>query len=191
LRFSPSQRRSIKTVAPAVFEILAGAIFAARIRCCVYAGTKMSVNEATFPNTIVGGNYARFKHEFLELLFAVLVDKRAIFGNDLDCLLVYTAIARLYLKEERGGLFPEDADFGNRRGLTVTKIIQSTRIPRETVRRKLQLLESRGLLEKASGNEWRVAVKDGQPVIRIEFATELQREMRRIVKFVRALKECV
>ena len=151
----------------------------------------MSDVQGKFPQTIVLEKYAHFKHEFLELLFSVLVDERPIFWNDLDALLVYTAISRHYLRDERVGLPLEDDDFDQRRGQTATTIAASTKIPRETVRRKLQQLESRGLLEKGPRDEWRVAVKDGQPVIRTEFSHEWQREMKRIVKFVAALKDHV
>jgi hypothetical protein len=136
-------------------------------------------------DAIVSENYTPIQHEFSKFLFAILVDEKKIFGNDLDTLLVYTAISRYYLRDERAGLDPEDDAFG---GLALTKIAETTKIPRETVRRKLQLLESIGLLERSSRNEWRVAVKDGQPVIRTEFADVWQQEMWRILKFVRALK---
>jgi hypothetical protein len=141
-------------------------------------------NEPAF-NEIASRKYAPIEHEFSKFLFAILVDEKEVFGNDLDALLVYTAISRYYLRDERAGLDPEDDAFD---GLTLTRIVETTKIPRETVRRKLRLLESSGLLARSSRNEWRVAVKDGQPVIRTEFAYVWQREMWRIVKFVRALK---
>ncbi|MEK4034936.1 helix-turn-helix domain-containing protein [Methylocystis sp. IM3] len=141
--------------------------------------------------TIVSDKYPKFKHEFLELLFAVLVDERPVFGNDLDSLLVYTAVSRLYLRDERAGLSSEDQESGRRYTLTATRIAESTRIPRETVRRKLRQLESRGFLEKGPRDDWRVVVKDGQPVIRSEYSHVWQQEMARIVKFVRVLKDHV
>jgi hypothetical protein len=135
--------------------------------------------------------YAHLKGEFLELLFSVLVDERPIFGDDLDALLVYAAICRFHLRDERLGLALEDPDFRERHGLTTATIARSTRIPRETARRKLLLLESKGLLERGPHDEWRVAVRDGQPVIRTRYAHEWEREMTKIVKFVRALKNLV
>ncbi len=141
--------------------------------------------------SIYSENYAHFKHEFLELLFSILMDERPIFGDDLDALLVYTAISRHHLRDERLGLAIEDPDFGERRGLTTAAIARSTGIPRETVRRKLLLLETKGLLERGPNDEWRVALKDGQPVIRTQYAHEWEREMKRIVKFVKALKDYV
>jgi hypothetical protein len=150
-------------------------------------GEKMSDQGVVVPETLVKEKYALFKHEFLEFLFAELVDMRPIFKNDLDTMLVYTAISRYYLRDERVGLSPEYEN----RGFTIKKIAESTTIPRETVRRKLLELESRGLLEKGPQDEWRIAVKDGLPVIRTEYEPQWAREMARVVKFVKALKDHV
>jgi hypothetical protein len=152
------------------------------------ANDSCSENEQALFDVIVSRNDAKIKREFSKFIFDVLADEKYIFGNDLDALLVYTAVSRYYLRDERAGLDPEDDALG---GLALARIVQTTKVPRETVRRKLQLLESRGLLERSSRNQWRVAVKDGQPVIRREFAGVWQKEMWRIVKFVRALKEYV
>lgn len=143
------------------------------------------------PPTIRSENYAHFKHEFVELLFSILVYARPIFGDDLDALLVYTAISRHHLRDERLDLAIEDGALDERSGLSTARISRSTHIPRETVHRKLLLLESRGLLERGPNDEWRVALKDGQPVIRTRYAHEWEREMTKIVKFVEALKDRV
>lgn len=129
------------------------------------------------------------KHELLEFLFAELVDMRPVFTNDFDSMLVYAAISRFYLRDERVGLAPQDDRFGSRR-MTATRIAEATKIPRETVRRKLHLLQKRGLLEKGPQDEWRVAVQDGQPVIRTEFLPVWERELNRVIRFVRALRDC-
>ncbi len=142
---------------------------------------------ALVPKTIVKDKYALFKHEFLEFLFAELVEMRPIFRNDLDSLLVFTAISRHYLRDERVGLSPTDESHG----FTIKRIAEATTIPRETVRRKLRELESRGLLEKGPHDEWRIAVRDGLPVIRTEYEDSWRREMDRVVKFIKALKDYV
>lgn len=129
------------------------------------------------------------KHEFLEFLFGELVDMRPIFENDFDSMLIYTAISRFYLKNERVGLTEEIAR--STAGLNASRIAEWTKIPRETVRRKLLQLESRGLLERGPRDEWRIAQKDGQPVIRIEHAEAWRQELNRIVRFVKSLKDHV
>ncbi|MGJ0506062.1 MAG: hypothetical protein ACR652_02790 [Methylocystis sp.] len=150
----------------------------------------MSDQGVIFPQTVVKEKYALFKHEFLEFLFSELVDMRSVFENDLDSMLIYTAISRFYLRDERAGLSPGCDEFDSR-GFSATRISAQTKIPRETVRRKLHELQGRGLIEKGPRDEWRIAVKDGFPVIRTEYQHEWRREMERVVKFVKALKDHV
>ena len=129
------------------------------------------------------------KQEFLEFLFGELVDMRPIFENDFDSMLIYTAISRYYLRNERVGLSTEASQSAADVGLTAARIAKWTKIPRVTVRRKLLGLESRGVLERGPHDEWRVAQRDGQPVIRVEYALEWRRELQRIERFVKALKD--
>lgn len=151
----------------------------------------MSEANLKFFEAIFSERDVQIKHEFLEFLFGELVDMRPIFEHDLDSMLIYTAISRYYLRDERVGLSPENAESGQRRGLTATRIAESTKIPRETVRRKLHQLERRQLLEKGPRDEWFVALRDGQPVIRSKYSHEWRRELERIVKFVKSLKDHV
>lgn len=146
--------------------------------------------KAPIPSTVVAENYIKFKHEFLEFLFAELVDMRTIFDGDLDTLLIFISISRYYLRDERA--HPEgddDVAFGSQHHLTLSRIAEITRIPRETVRRKLKQLESRGLLEKGGHDNWRLSVMEGQPVIRTSYEDVWRREMQRLVKLVRSLKD--
>lgn len=130
------------------------------------------------------------KHAFLEFLFDELVDMRPIFENDFDSMLVYTAISRFYLKDERVGLSEESVQTSVY-GMTASRIAEWTKIPRETVRRKLLRLEGRGLLERGPRDEWRVAQRDGQPVIRTAYAEAWCQELSRIVRFVKSLRDHV
>lgn len=144
------------------------------------------------PETIVEANYVKFQHELLEFLFAHLVEMRAIFEGDLDALLIFISISRYYLRDERVNAASDaGAPSHHHHHLTLSRIAQNTTIPRETVRRKLALLESKGLLERAPNDGWRLAVVEGRPVIRSRYEAVWQRVMRRLVKLVRALKEHV
>lgn len=151
----------------------------------------MSPVKAPIPQTVVADNYVRFKHESLEFLFAHLVDVRPIFGDDLDALLIFIAISRFYLRDERANPDAQDAEHGVNRRLTLSRIAEMTGIPRETTRRKLKLLQEKGLLEKGQYDNWQLSIKDGQPVIRTSHPEVWQKEMQRLVKLVRALKDCV
>jgi hypothetical protein len=152
----------------------------------------MSDVKTTIPSTIVADNYVRFKHEFLEFLFAELVDVRTIFEGDLDALLIFIAISRYYLRDERANPAGDDDPLSRTpHHLTLSRIAEITKIPRETVRRKLKQLEGRGLLEKGEHDNWRLTVADGQPVIRTAYEEAWRREMQRLVKLVRSLKDHV
>jgi DNA-binding transcriptional ArsR family regulator len=143
--------------------------------------------KAPTPHTVVEENYVKFQHEFLEFLYAHLVDMRVIFEGDLDALLIFISISRYYLRDERANPDMDEA-LGDNRHLTLSRIAELTGIPRETVRRKLRQLESKGLLEKGQHDNWRLVVQDGQPVIRTKYEPVWQRVMQRLVKLVRTLR---
>jgi hypothetical protein len=140
------------------------------------------------PHTVVEENYVKFQHEFIEFLFAHLVDMRVIFEGDLDALLIFISVSRCYLRDERANPWMNEDELGANRHLTLSRIADLTGIPRETARRKLKQLESRGLLEKGPHDNWRLAVLEGQPVIRTKYQTVWRRVMERLVRLVRTLK---
>jgi hypothetical protein len=149
----------------------------------------MSQDEKAFPDTVVRENYVTFQHEFIEFLVAQLIDFRKVFNGDLDETLVYIFVARYYLREERSrGQDHQDQDGYWAAPPTLARIAEFTAIPRETVRRKLIALQSRGLIEKIDHDKWRPATKDDVPVIRSAYEEFWAREMRRLVKLVRALE---
>lgn len=141
-----------------------------------------------FPETIVKDHYVDFQHEIVEFLSAQLIDFRLMFGGDLDELLVYLMVSRYWLREERSSRNENGPEESMVAPLSLSRIADLTGIPRETVRRKLLSLQKRGLMERVGKSEWRVAFRDGAPAIRTGFEEFLQREMRRAVKLVKALK---
>jgi hypothetical protein len=152
----------------------------------------MPQGEKVFPDTIVRENYVTFQHEFIEFLVAQLIDFRKVFNGDLDETLVFIFVARYYLREERGkGQDHQDQEGYWAAPPTLARIAEFTGIPRETVRRKLLALQSRGLIEKVDHDKWRPTTRDDIPVIRQEYEEFWAREMRRLVKLVRALRAYV
>jgi hypothetical protein len=143
------------------------------------------------PHTVVEENYVKFQHEFIEFLFAHLVDMRVIFEGDLDALLIFISVSRYYLRDERANPGMNEDEIGANRHLTLSRIADLTGIPRETARRKLKQLEIRGLLEKGPHDNWRLAVLEGQPVIRTKYQPVWRRVMERLVRLVRTLKSDV
>jgi IclR helix-turn-helix domain len=151
----------------------------------------MDEDDKTIPDTVVDENYVLFQHEFIEFLVAQLIDFRKVFNGDLDELLVFIFVARYHLREERGRRRELDPDGHWSAPPTLSRIAEQTGIPRETVRRKLLGLQSRGLLEKVEQDRWHVSVRDDMPIIRSEYEEFWRREMKRLVRLARALKPYV
>jgi hypothetical protein len=127
-----------------------------------------------------------FQFHFADFMGAHLVDCCSIFDGDLHEMLVFTLVAQRYLRERL--TTPEGAAGGERRAVSAARIAAQTGMPRETVRRKLLSLESRGWLEKAGRAGWRVAVAEGRVRAGIGLDDFLEREVRRTVKFARAVR---
>lgn len=154
----------------------------------------MSQDEKLVPDTIVQEHYLTFQREFVEFLVAQLADFRKMFHGDLEELLVFLFVARAYLRDERSRDQGQGRDHAE--GLwapppTLSRIAEFTGIPRETVRRKLIALQGRGLLEKVDHDKWQPTIRGDAPVIRQQYEEFWQREMRRLVRLVRALKPFV
>lgn len=150
----------------------------------------MNSKDKPIPDTPAEGRYVEFQHHAIEFLVAQLIDFRQVFRGDLDESLIFLTLARYNLREERAES-DADLEYPPVHSLPQARISEITQIPRETTRRKLLALEGRGLIEKDAQDRWRIATRDGVPVIRTEYADYWRREMQRLVKLVRALKPFV
>jgi hypothetical protein len=130
---------------------------------------------------IVREHMLAFQMHLADFMGAHLSDCCTIFDGDLHEMLVFTILAQRYLREQ-----VTNASEG--RPVSAARIAAQTGVPRETVRRKLLSLETRGWVEKADRSGWRVAVADGQVQAGIGLDDFLHREVRRTVKFARAVK---
>src|SRR5258705_9323093 len=85
-----------------------------------------------------------------ELIYDISVEARSKFGGDLDLMLVMQAILLRELQTHKHSLCPEGEDPYSphmkidRVVINASAISRSTRIPRETVRRKLKVLQEMG-----------------------------------------------
>ncbi|WP_442754767.1 hypothetical protein ACNHKD_17495 [Methylocystis sp. JAN1] len=151
----------------------------------------MITKDPSIPETPVDRHYVEFQHHAIEFLVAQLIDFRKVFEGDLDESLIFLTLARYHLREERIGAPDNDLEYLPVHSLPQARISEITEIPRETTRRKLLALEKRGLIEKDAQDRWRIATRDGVPVIRTEYADYWRREMQRLLKLIRALKPYV
>jgi DNA-binding transcriptional ArsR family regulator len=109
--------------------------------------------------------YPATQYAFVEFLVAHLADVSKTFGGDLQKALVLAVIGQVYLHAlRRSGLEPEEFAAALADGasptpyVTASRLADVTGIPRETVRRKLALLEAAGWITKLPEGSWSLAL---------------------------------
>jgi hypothetical protein len=132
-----------------------------------------------------------FHHHVTEFMASHLADCCAVFDGDLHEMLVFTILAQRFLRDQIASQVDRDLPLDDRRGISATRISAQTGMPRETVRRKLLALQARGWVEKIGRADWRIAITGGQAAAELELQDFIQREIRRVLRFARALKPIV
>jgi DNA-binding MarR family transcriptional regulator len=117
--------------------------------------------------TCLRENIVFFHYHFMEFLSQFLADGLRAFGGDLEELMVMAIVGQMHI---RGRLDASTAVDGKptkasaRVSISASRISDVTGIPRQTVRRKLEVLERRGWIERDSQATWRLRMEDGRPV---------------------------
>jgi DNA-binding MarR family transcriptional regulator len=127
--------------------------------------------------------YPRYQYAFVEFLVAHLTDVSKAFDGDLQQALILAVIGQVRLRarktaQDSGALIPADEDIV----ITASRLADVTGIPRETVRRKLKLLQDRGWIERRPDGAWFLVSDTGglDAPARRHFA-EQEKRTRRIV----------
>lgn len=103
-------------------------------------------------------DYAYFQYHLVEFVTEHLIDLSQTFKGDLQQVLILAMIGQMMLN--RGNpAWNESGEVG--KGITASRLADVTKIPRQTVRRKLEDLQACGWIEQTSDRMWRLAVKDG------------------------------
>jgi hypothetical protein len=93
------------------------------------------------------------------LIADVLADCSRLFGGDLDQFMVLTFVARAYHEAGEQAAERPCAEAGS---ISASTIAMQCGLPRETVRRKLRLLASRGCVRQTRDLRWRLVWDDFQ-----------------------------
>jgi predicted transcriptional regulator len=111
----------------------------------------------------------QLRYHYVEFLTAHLADCCRVFGGDLQEMLVLAVMGQVHL---RAGLdvgpdgLVKPRSIPGPIGITASRIADVTGIPRQTVRRKLAKLESRGWIVPKPSGLWVIALRDGVAVAR-------------------------
>jgi hypothetical protein len=136
-------------------------------------------------------NYFVMQYDFVQFFVEHLADVSRTFGTDLQSVLVLAVVGQMELQARIRSNFLHDGEMpagvlvGAPPRINASSIAEVTGIPRETVRRKLEGLASRGWVARDESGVWHIAVSgpDMSPVRRE--LTELdRRQQERVSRFL-------
>jgi DNA-binding MarR family transcriptional regulator len=134
--------------------------------------------------------YPRYQYSLVEFLVAHLTDIARAFDGDLQQPLILAVIGQVRIRarrqaEKAGDASPPPSELA----ITASRLADVTGIPRETVRRKLKLLEARGwIARRPDGAFYLVADASGDDVpARRHFEEQDKRTRRQVARLVTEL----
>lgn len=133
-------------------------------------------------------NYVRAQYMWVQMFTEHLTDCSRVFKGDLQAMLILAIVGQTYLFQMlKAGSADYDAGAPvpllDGVAINASSLSAVLEIPRETVRRKLDVLAREGWIEKIDAG-WRLAVNGGESQARRDLAALDQRSMGRIAKLV-------
>ncbi len=126
--------------------------------------------------------YIVFQYNFVEFLTEHLVDLSRSFKGDLSEMLVLALIGQMTLGRSIADSKERPAVNNRPPLITASRLADVSGIPRQTVRRKLKSLETRGWIERSSGSSWMLTVIDGHSAVHQELRELDDRAVARVAK---------
>ncbi len=115
-----------------------------------------------------GNRYVEVQYAYVRFLSEHLTDCSKTFGGDFAQMMILAVIGQSHLSV----FMTKDADRPMQYGLTALRLADITGLPRETVRRKLALLEARQWIEK-SAHGWALRHSDGDQTVARQALSDL------------------
>lgn len=134
------------------------------------------------------GRYRAVQYCFGQFITEHIADCARAFGGDLEQLLVLAVIGQAALESQ----LPEGKHDNRRplpRSVNASRISDVCGIPRETVRRKLKILEQKRWIEQADDRSWRIAVSEGNSMARQQLQSLDSRGLKRFARLFARLQE--
>jgi DNA-binding MarR family transcriptional regulator len=138
--------------------------------------------------------YIAYQYCFVEFFIDHLSDVSRAFRGDMQAMLVLALIGQSWINAVRAaqaeGIEPVDMPPG-RISTSASSIADITGIPRQTVRRKLAILEERGWILRNPDGSCRLAHTDGQTAARRDLSDIDRRALRRVARLFTDLEALV
>lgn len=131
-------------------------------------------------------NYLKAQYLWVQFSTEWLSECTRTFGGDLQQMVILSLIGQVTL--ERAAAANGQLDDLTRTGINASRISDVTGIPRETVRRKLLVLEQKGWIEVDGNANWSIRIVDGQAPVKAALAPLEEFAIRGVTKFVAAFE---
>ena len=123
-------------------------------------------------------NYPAVNYAYIQFFSEHLADCSRMFDGDLQQMLILAVIGQTYLEAyTRAGAHPEQST-----AINASRLADVCGIPRQTVRRKLELLEQKNWIRQDGERSWTVAVDGDVATARLALDGLTQRAMARLAK---------
>ena len=145
-------------------------------------------NHSTFtPHPKIKGNEEFLMFHFMEWIGSHLCDCSRVFKGDLIEMTVLAVIGQMFVRHHSNEATRYYALDGEVLTVSIAQISETTSIPRETVRRKLLLLQKRGWVEKMDNGGWTMKIVDGQSNANKDLQNLQMRSLTRLMNLVDAV----
>ncbi len=131
-------------------------------------------------------NYLKAQYLWVQFSTEWLAECTRTFGGDLQQMVILSLIGQVTL--ERAVAANGQLDNLARTGINASRISDVTGIPRETVRRKLLVLEQKGWIEVDGNANWSIRIVDGEVPVKAALAPLEEFAIRGVTRFVAAFE---
>ena len=149
--------------------------------------TAIHNHSAFTPHPKIEGNEQFLMFHFMEWIGSHLCDCSRVFKGDLIEMTVLAVIGQMFVRHHSNEATRNYALDGEVLTVSIAQISEATSIPRETVRRKLLLLQKRGWVEQMSNGGWTMKIIDGQSTANKDLQTLQTRSLTRLLNLVDAV----
>lgn len=135
--------------------------------------------------------YPAYQYQIVEFVSEHLADLSRVFRGDLQQMMVLAIIGQVYLRAYKEALLATGGDHPGQlnASISASRIADVTGIPRQTVRRKLSALITRGWIEKMDDATFRLVVTGEQAAARHDLDAVDQRSIDRVARLFCGLEK--
>lgn len=157
-------------------------------------GSSMRSHQADWFASAFESHYLDYQYIFVEFLIGHMVDAVSAFDGDYEEMFVLAVLGQKRLGALRAARNAGDTVMdvqATSESTNASRIADITKIPRQTVRRKLASLMERGWIERDDKGAYRLVSVEGQSTVRHDLAETDRRAIHRVARLVADLQTLV